>query len=45
MQDQDKIEAQELLNKARSGRNKKFALVFGLLALAWYVVSMFTIWH
>ena len=36
MQDQDKV---------RSNSNKKIALVFGLVAFVWYVVSMFTIWH
>ena len=25
--------------------NKKIALVLGGIALAWYVVSMFSIWH
>lgn len=31
--------------KTRSSRNKKIALVFGAIAIAWYVISIFTIWH
>jgi len=27
------------------GSSKKIALVLGGIALVWYVVSMFTIWH
>ncbi len=25
--------------------NKKIALVLGTIAIVWYVVSMFSIWH
>lgn len=31
--------------KNKSISNKKIALVLGGIALAWYVVSMFAIWH
>jgi hypothetical protein len=29
----------------RSGSNKKIAYILGAIALVWYVVSIFTIWH
>ena len=32
-------------DKARSSRSKKIALVFGLIAIAWYVISILTILH
>ena len=30
---------------ARRSRNKKIALIFGVIAVVWYVLSMFTIWN
>jgi hypothetical protein len=29
----------------KQAKSKKIAYVLGLVALLWYVVSMFTIWH
>ncbi len=30
---------------ARRRRNIKIALIFGVIAIGWYVLSMFTIWN
>lgn len=32
-------------DKARKSRSKKIGLIFGLIAIIWYVASIFTIWH
>jgi hypothetical protein len=32
-------------NKERKGSNIKIALIIGVVALAWYLVSMFTVWN
>jgi hypothetical protein len=32
-------------NKERKGSNIKIALIIGAVALAWYLVSMFTVWN
>ncbi len=29
----------------RKGSNIKVALIIGLVALAWYLMSMFTVWN
>ena len=31
--------------ETESKSSKKIALILGVIALVWYVVSMFTIWH
>lgn len=36
---------QEALDANRKIRNKRIAYVLGAIALAWYLMSMFTIWN
>jgi hypothetical protein len=32
-------------DKSTSSSNKRIALILGVVAVIWYVASMFTIWH